>query len=70
MRKARVFISCGQSTDREKKIGLAVEAYLGRGSVYKSLGLIDKAFSDFLKVCELGYKWEWCENLQKALGQK
>ena len=27
MRKARVFISCGQSTDREKNIGLAVEAY-------------------------------------------
>lgn len=27
MRKARVFISCGQATDREKKIGLAVEAY-------------------------------------------
>lgn len=26
-RKARVFISCGQSNDREKKIGLAVESY-------------------------------------------
>jgi hypothetical protein len=27
MRKARVFISCGQATEREKKIGLAVEDY-------------------------------------------
>lgn len=27
MRKARVFISCGQRTDREKKIGLEVERY-------------------------------------------
>ena len=27
MRKARVFISCGQSTDREKNIGLEVERY-------------------------------------------
>lgn len=27
MRKARVFISCGQSTDREKNIGLSVESY-------------------------------------------
>ncbi len=32
MRKARVFISCGQSTDREKSIGLEVERYFrGRG---------------------------------------
>lgn len=27
MRKARVFISCGQSNKREKRIGFAVESY-------------------------------------------
>lgn len=59
MRKARVFISCGQSTDRERNIGLEVERYFrGRGfetyfaeKVHSPEGLTEHIFK-YLKESE------------------